>query len=275
MIAYQIVIKGDERSEEYARLSRESFQPLLDSGHLSEIRVYDAITPSSEDFEGQINMYSWSTSLMVADWTAHRPDDHSPTEKAGMCSHWDLLRICHEMDERIMVLEHDSYLLDTRVDMMMDLLDMVEEYDVYYANVGLFMGCYMLRPHTAGWFYEILRHGNDFGNRFPINCGPYCTMQRLFRTYTTHYLKKNGYDNIEDGVPTVIHPWHHCDTLYMGRRVDIPFNNFDGNRDTNIWRTPSTQLISKRLSVTQEHWGYKDHFQTEPWLRHNFFKVID
>ena len=56
MKAYQIVIKGNEVSEEYARISRESFQPLVDKGIL-EIITFDAITPESPDFEEHANKY--------------------------------------------------------------------------------------------------------------------------------------------------------------------------------------------------------------------------
>lgn len=276
MIAYQIVIPGDKRSEEYARISRESFDPLIAAGYISEIRQYDAVTPEREDFEEHVNKYHWAKSLMKGDLVSGKNrDDHSPTEKAGMCSHWDLLRIASESDERILVLEHDSYLLPEHFDTFIDLLDKIEEHDVYYANIGLFMGCYTLKPHTAGWMYEVLTEGSQFNMRFPINCGPYCVLQRLFRTYTTHYLKPNNYDGISDEQCTVIHPWHHCDTLYMGRRVDIPFNQYDPDKENNRWHTPTTQVISKKLCVTQDHWGYRDEYQEEPWKRHPYFAVID
>ena len=67
MIIYQIVIKGDARSEEYAAISRASFQPAIDAGFISEIKIFDAITPSSENFEEHVSRYNWAPSLMHAD----------------------------------------------------------------------------------------------------------------------------------------------------------------------------------------------------------------
>ena len=36
-------------------------------------------------------------------------DDHSETEKAGMCSHWELMRIQSKSKERFFIMEHDTY----------------------------------------------------------------------------------------------------------------------------------------------------------------------
>ena len=277
MKVYQIVMKGDERSEEYARISRESFEPLISAGIISDIITYDAITPDSEDFQEHVDKYSWAPSLMGADMSGHRPDDHSPTEKAGMCSHWDLLRIASESDERILVLEHDSFMIPEHFDLFCELIEYIELHDTMYANIGLFMGCYTIHPHAAGWMYGLLTDGvpQGFRRRFPINCGPYCTLQRLFRTYTTKYLEPNNFPRVVGDANTCIHPYHHCDTLYFGRKCEIPFNEPDPNRKENRWKNPTTQVISKRLCVTQDHHGYKDDWQEKPWERHAYFEVID
>ena len=66
MKAYQIVIKGDERSEKYAKISRQSFEPLITIGVIDEIITFDAITPESDNFEEHMNRYSWKPSLMLA-----------------------------------------------------------------------------------------------------------------------------------------------------------------------------------------------------------------
>jgi len=267
---YQIVMKGDERSEEYARISRESFESAIAEGVLPDITTYDAVTPEREDFEEHVNLYKWESSLMVGDLLGSNPDDHSPTEKAGMCSHWDLLRIAAESDERVLVLEHDTVLLPEHFGVFAELIEHIEREDTLYANIGLFMGCYSIHPHTARWMYDILTEGD-----FPINCGPYCTLQRLFRTYTTDWLKKNNYMDLPAGKETCIHPYHGCDTLWFGRRVQVPFNEHDSDPVNNKWKTPTTQVVSKRLMVTQDHHGYQQSHINEPWTRHNYMKVID
>ena len=50
--------KGNKVSEEYAKISRESFKPLTDAG-IIDIRTFDAITPESPDFEEHKSRYTW------------------------------------------------------------------------------------------------------------------------------------------------------------------------------------------------------------------------
>ena len=265
MKAYQIVIKGNEKSEEYAEISRRSFQPAIDEGIISEIVTFDAITPESPDFQEHVDKYVWKSSLMTMDKNAGNKDDHSPTEKAGMCSHWELMRIAYESDERFFIMEHDTFLLRERMEAFSLLVDYTPQ--TLYSNIGLFMGMYSVESETAAWMYDLLVNAD-----FPINCGPYCTLQRLFRTYTTNHLKRPDVDyrGIRN---TAIHPWHQCDTLGIGRDIGLYFNNND-TREVGI-PTPTTQVISKRLAVTQDHHGYSEKNQLRPWERHPFFKVIE
>ena len=273
MKAYQIVIKDNPISEEYARISRESFKPLTDSGIL-EIITFDAITPESEDFDDHVSKYHFAPSIMVADMKGNQPDDHSPTEKAGFCSHWELIRQASESEERFLVLEHDTFLLKEHTDVFVDLIEKIQEEDIMYANIGLFMGCYSLAKDVAEWMYEVLTEGSQWTTRFPINCGPYCTLQRLFATYTSSVLKPNKFFGFPDEQITTIHPWHNCDTLYFGRNCQRPFNKYDPD-PSNSLPNPTTQVVSKKLLVTQDHHGYQKKFIDYPWTRHNYFHVID
>lgn len=266
MKAIQIVIKGDERSEEYAYLSRRSFQRAIDDGYIDSIETFDAITPQSEDFQDHVDKYVWSKSLMTLDTlSGNGKDDHSPSEKAGMCSHWELMRQQGESDEKFWIMEHDTYLIEERYEAFKLLSEYSE--NTLYANIGLFMGMYCMDKGFAHWSQHMLTN-----NDFPINCGPYCVLQRLFRTYSTDWLARPeiNYYGIRN---TALHPWGGCDTIGVGRDIGIYFNLHDKHK-TGI-PTPTTQLISKRLSVTQDHHGYKDIQQQEPWTRHKFFKVID
>jgi hypothetical protein len=262
----QIVMKGNEKSEEYAEMSRRSFRRAIDEGYIDGIEVFDAITPESDTFQEHVDLYNWKSSLMSMDLNSgNSRDDHSPTEKAGMCSHWELMRQQSESYEKFWIIEHDTWFLEERLDAFKMATKFAE--DTMYANIGLFMGMYSMDRGFAHWAYHMFTQ-----KEFPINCGPYCTLQRLFRTYTTHHLQKPAinYYGVRD---TAIHPWHHCDTLYVGRDIGIPFNNYDTLR-TGI-PTPTTQVISKRLCVTQDHHGYQDEYIEKPWTRHKFFKVID
>lgn len=270
MKAYQIVIKGNERSEEYAEISRKSFEPALDRGILSEIITFDAITPDSDDFEEHVQKYTWEASLMHADLPIHdgkSKPDHSPTEKAGMCSHWELMRRQSLSEERFFVMEHDTYLLD--VDMLEKCMECFHTYEPLYANFGAFMGFYSFDHVVAEWQYRMLTQRD-----FPINCGPYCTLQRLFATHTTRVLKLPTVNYRNRKYPT-IHPWGQLDTLYFGNNVQIPFNEKDPDRESNPWKTPTTQVVAKHLGVTQEHHSYSDLHIEKPWLRSKFFHIID
>lgn len=84
MKAIQIVMRGDERSEEYAALSRQSFQRAIDEGYIDSIETFDAITPQSDMFQEHVDKYTWSKSLMTLDLISGKEkEDHSPTEKVG------------------------------------------------------------------------------------------------------------------------------------------------------------------------------------------------
>lgn len=266
MKAIQIVMKGDERSEEYAALSRWSFQRAIDDGYIDSIETFDAITPDSEDFQDHVDRYVWSKSLMTLDTlSGNGKDDHSPTEKAGMCSHWELMRQQGESDEKFWIMEHDTWLIEERYEAFKLLAEYAE--GTLYANIGLFMGMYCMDRSFAHWSHHMMT-----ANKFPINCGPYCVLQRLFRTYTTDHLSKPEIDYY--GIRnTALHPWNECDTIGVGRDIGVYFNEKDHNK-TGIL-TPTTQVISKRLAVTQDHHGYSDKKQQEPWTRHKFFQVID
>jgi len=262
----QIVIKGNEKSEEYAEISRKSFQCAIDDGFIDGIEVFDAITPESDTFQEHVDLYNWKSSLMTLDLhSGNSKDDHSPTEKAGMCSHWELMRQQAESGEKFWVIEHDTYLIPERYEVFKSLAKASD--NMLYANIGLFMGMYSLDRRFAHWANHML-----VTNNFPINCGPYCTLQRLFRTYTTSHLALPEVNYLGLSA-TAIHPWHGCDTLTFCRDIGEPFNMFDKN-GTGIL-TPTTQVISKRLLVTQDHHGYNETHINNPWTRHKFFKLID
>ena len=73
---------------------------------------------------------------------------------------------------------------------------------------------------------------------------------------------------------TVVHPWTQCVTLGFGRECGLYFNKPDLNIQNSI-PNPTTQVISKRHLVTQDHHGYADKYIEKPWTRHNYFHVIE
>lgn len=270
MKAYQIIIKGNEISEAYAEMSRKSFEPAIEAGIISEIITFDAITPESPDFEEHCARYNWQVSLMNAD--RGQPEaDHSPTEKAGMCSHWELMRLQGQSEERFFVMEHDTFLREGMVDVLKEMIDYTRDYDILYSNLGLFMGMYSFKPDVARWQYDVMV---DKG--FPINCGPYCCLMRLFRTFLSDNVhgKLHEYHPYAHKKRLAIHPWAETLTLSVCDDISVPFNVNDPDPKNSV-PNPTTQIISKSMSVTQDHHRYKAKHVDEPWTRWPHFKVVD
>jgi hypothetical protein len=274
----QIVMKGNPISEEYAKLSRESFECVSD---VIEIEQFDAITPESPEYDSHQSKYNWQRSLMRMDNRSTQDKEsydhpHSPSERAGMCSHWELLRQRSETDERFYVIEHDTYLWPQHEETFRGLLDTVYELDHEYVNIGLYMGCYSVSREFATVAIDLLEDQN-----FPINGGPYGVMERLFKTYVSaHYSKKQGYITRPE---LFIHPWASCDRLRHGKTREKMFETFNKHPvqvfpdlpDTSWKPNPTTQMIKKDLKVTQDHREYPDIYREKPWTRSNKFKVID
>lgn len=265
MKIYQIVMKGDERSERYAEISRESFQPAIDAGIFSEFVTFDAITPQDPRFKKHLPRFNFVESLMKEDIENSKPPDHSDTEKAGMMSHWELIRMQGNNPERFFIAEHDTFLLPDQLDNLSEIVKDIKRWKYGYANIGLFMGLYSLQPGVASWIYD--RMVRDRGTRahWPINMGPYGNLQRLYRTWCSRHPRNYH---------KAIHPWNGLDTLYYGDNIGQPFNLADPDKK-NSRLNPTTQVISKELMVTQLHHGYREEWLHEPWTRCGNFHVVD
>ena len=110
MKAYQIVDLDNPVSVEYHEISKKSYQPAIDEGLIEDNIPVQAITPSNglEEWEDKFN---WSKSLAQID-TNNGDGTISPTERSGNISHWLMMKRQAESDERFLIMEHDSYLLD-------------------------------------------------------------------------------------------------------------------------------------------------------------------
>lgn len=278
---YQIVIPDNPVSMEYHELSKKSFERVND---IIEIIPFDAITPYHEDFEEHESRYNWKQSLMKYDLVKghirHKDEKpHSPTERAGMCSHWELMRLRKETQERFWVTEHDTYLIPEHENVFRYLIDIVKNRNIDYANIGLFMGMYSFNRHMAHFGYDMLTRAKP--ETFPINCGPYGVLERLFKTYLTMHRRKHpDWKHFES---TFIHPWGDCTTLCFGKTEEemrAAYNTYCTDTypeyPRDFWLpVPTTQMIKKDLKVTQDHREYEQRYIDEPWTRHKQFKVID
>ena len=278
---YQIVISDNPVSMEYHELSKKSFEPVKD---IIEIVPFEAITPHHPDFEEYESRYNWQH-LLSHDSIQNSKDfkkPHSPTERAGMGSHWELIRQRSLTDEPFFVTEHDTYLIPEHENAFRESLELWEDYDLHYANIGLYMGCYSLSRTFAEQATILLN------NHFPINGGPYGCMERLFKTFLSGshvnepFEKTDEYYNQEK---TFIHPvdGKGCKGLRLGKSEKDIFNCYNcgyiNNSDKSYQiERPTTQMIKRSLgskSVTQHHQAYSQKYIKEPWTRLGNFHFID
>ena len=277
---YQIVIPDNPVSMEYHELSKKSFEPVND---IIEIVPFEAITPHHPDFEEHESRYNWQHLLSTDSLrnTKKFQKPHSPTERAGMCSHWELIRQRSLTDEPFFVTEHDTYLIPEHEDSFRESLELWEDYNLHYTNIGLYMGCYSLSKTFAEQATILLN------NKFPINGGPYGCMERLFKTFLTGshvnepFEKTEEYRNQEktflhslDGIKKV--------GLKLGKSENdmmLCYNGFLEKSDkTYQFERPTTQMMKRSLgdqAVTQHHQAYPQKHIKEPWTRFGRFHIID
>jgi len=278
---YQIVMSDNPISMDYHELSKKSFEPVND---IIEIVPFEAITPHHPDFEEHESRYNWQHLLSMDSKHNSKKFDkpHSPTERAGMCSHWELIRQRSLNDEPFFVTEHDTYLLPEHEDVFRESLELWEDYDLHYANIGLYMGCYSLSRTFAEQATLLLN------NEFPINGGPYGCMERLFKTFLagSHvnepFEKTDEYYNQEK---TFIHPVGDDGAmeLRLGKSEREMFECYNASYVEPIdlsyqIERPTTQMMKKSLgskSVTQHHQAYDTICIEKPWIRKGNFHFID
>jgi hypothetical protein len=269
-------------SMEYHELSKKSFEPVND---IIEIVPFEAITPHHSDFEEHESRYNWQH-LLSHDSIRNSKDfkkPHSPTERAGMCSHWELIRQRSLTDEPFFVTEHDTYLIPEKEDSFRQSLELWEDYDLHYANIGLYMGCYSLSRTFAEQATLLLN------NKFPINGGPYGCMERLFKTFLTGSHVNKPFEKTEDyknKEKTFLHPveGENAIGLSLGKTDQEIFNCYNNIDTKNIslddyhCLRPTTQMMKRSLgskSVTQHHQAYPKECIDKPWTRLGNFHIID
>jgi hypothetical protein len=278
---YQIVIPDNPVSMEYHEISKKSFECVSD---IIEIVPFEAITPQTPDFEEREEWFNWQPSRsgleVINRLKPTRRTDidkpHSPTERAGMMSHWELMRLRGESNEDFYVTEHDTFLRPEHEEVFRELLDLKQDYRLHYSNIGLFMGCYSMSKRFSHYAYHLLRNKS-----FPINSGPYGCMERLFKTFIKNFHKNHA--SYWRSEATFIHPWVCCTRLNIGKNEAQMNNtyNFDFDEifpdvpESSYYPVPTTQVVSKRLLVTQDHREYPPEQQEKPWVRHGDFHIID
>ena len=248
-------------SIKYSEIARESWEIAHKRGLLSDIQLVQGVTEKT--LEKHKDKYNWQKSLARIDGGVNNSNGMSASEMAGMCSHWDLMRKQSEETERFFIMEHDAYLLD--VDVFEECMEFMYEHDIAYANLGLYMSCYSYNRHAAGWFYSELTQ-----NRLPINTGPYGVVERLYKNYAAHYLSKRNYN---DRQFQFMHPFANLKKIGVGTHAEEMKNAYNHPAPEPVFGfpTPSTQVWSESLGVTQDHVNYNHSPKTQ---RGTFFKII-
>ena len=101
MKAFCITIKGHTESE---ALSRNCLKTATEVGGINDITIFDASTPKDKPFEVFESM-----NLSVSDKMRENPDKRSVEAQAGcFLSHYRLWQKTVELNETILILEHDS-----------------------------------------------------------------------------------------------------------------------------------------------------------------------
>lgn len=262
MKAYMLVDFDNPVSVRYSEIAIDSFKPVIQRGILDIIPT-QCITPKT--LPTVENDFNWQKSLATIDMKKGRETKPMhETEKAGMCSHWELMRR-QRYEDRFFIMEHDAYLLDA--DDFEKAYEFMLEHDIAYANLGLFMSCYSYNKHSATWMYEQLIRENNV----PVNCGPYLMAEKLYKLYAKHFLSKRNYLGKEY---SFMIPFRDSDKLGYGRTEKEMFQTINFARET--WRalspymnTPSTQCWSEELGLTQNHHNYKKAHHL-----HFFFKKL-
>ena len=277
---YQIVMSDNPVSMEYHEISKKSFECVSD---IIEIVPFEAITPQSPQYDELNKKILWEQSLngleikgRLQNPELENAEPHTPSERAGMLSHWELLKLRSEIEEDFYVIEHDTFLLPEQEDNFRELLELREDWELEYANFGLFMGCYSVSRKFAHYAYHLL-----YNRSFPINGGPYGVMERLFKTYISRVARNDK--KVWEKPVTFMVPWVCCEILGMGKNEAHMNNiyNFDADHinpevpQHTYYKVPTTQVISKRLKVTQHHAQYPKIQIDQPWIRHEQFHIID
>lgn len=248
-------------SMKYSQITAESWQPAIARGLISEIILWQGITEKT--LHKHKNKYNWQRSLAGIDGGVNNKNSMTPSEMAGMCSHYELMKLQSETTERFYIMEHDAWLLN--VDQFEICQEFIFDHDIAWANVGLYMSCYSYNRRAAHWMYHMLTQ-----KEFPINGGPYGVAERLYKTYASRILRKHSYNNKEfqfmthDFSLSKIVPGcsaSECTSVYNNGTPPPVFG----------FPNPSTQVWSEKLGITQDHANYMANPKTQ---RGSFYKII-
>lgn len=152
MKAFQIVIQGDEKSEYYSNYTKDSW---LNAGF--DLNIFPATIPTDLP---QLNILNFSRILRRTIFLKRNLEvSMTDTEKACWYSHYFLWKKCLDLNEPIVIIEHDSLLTNP------ENLSFDNECSIIFFDRAA-MGSYFITP-------EFARILIDCCKKFEISIGPY------------------------------------------------------------------------------------------------------
>lgn len=134
--------------------------------HPASERYFKTILPSWTNIGWYLERFDATTPDSLPSWPLNFDPDgckqkaftdrgfakqFTPTEKACWYSHYLLWKKCAEMNERILILEHDAMVVDP------SLIKDRPDYDFW--QVGTFLSAYFIAPELARWLCYKLEQG--------------------------------------------------------------------------------------------------------------------
>lgn len=146
-------------SMEYSEISLRSFEPLDD---ILDIELVQCFKPDTLP-DNWARMGHWRSFQYL--------NNNGIVAEAIFSSHLNLLR--SQEDERIIVMEHDAYIYPDRVDILRELLNDIDSYDIWMP--GACMEFYSLSTHMIDKVVDFLNNYSTFDSLLGIDApiGPY------------------------------------------------------------------------------------------------------
>lgn len=176
MKCYMIAISGNETSEFYSQVCKESWEKRGFA-----VDHFEAVVPETMPTDGELK------------FGLHKGRrEFTPTEKAIWYSHFRLWQLCVETNEPIHVIEHDSFLLDDLPDFSDADIELFAIFDYRYKSS--YKGLQNVVSPCAGYYItpEVANVMIAKATASPITLNVDWTVHE---TYDDYHLAETGREN--------------------------------------------------------------------------------
>ena len=195
----------------YNEVARKSFECVSD---ILDIELYQCRTPATLNPKIKFNPAK----------------KRSETEKAILCTYYDILSRISTQKEELIMMEHDAYLWSDRENDFRNHVRDISRYDIW--NVGIAVECHTMSPAMAEQMIDLI--DNDFDHRYKGPMG----MISCLQNQNSVLFPKNGQEGlITEAV--------HC--------------KMAGKGEGNVLPAPVTQCYNTALGMTNIRDHYSGH----------------